>query len=178
MSGAMAQAPSAVVAPTTPARAQDEAAVRALFAELLAAWGRGDGRAYGELFVADAEYIAFDGSHTHGREAIATSHQQLFDTFLKGTRLVGEIVGIRFLAPDVALLHTTGGTVGRGKARTAPEKDSIQTLVAARQGEAWRFVAFHNTRVRPIGPGFAAIITWLFTDLLWKLIRRKHAVRA
>ena len=64
----------------------DETAVRGLFQRALDAWGRGDGSAYGALFTDDAEYVAFDGSRTVGRQAIAESHQRLFDTWLKGTR--------------------------------------------------------------------------------------------
>lgn len=156
----------------------DEAAVRVLFAELLAAWGRGDGRAYAACFTADADYVAFDGSHTRGREAIDASHQQLFDTWLKGTRLVGQVTGVRFLSPDVALLHATGGTVKRGRSTPAPGRDSIQTLVATREGGVWRFAAFQNSRVRLIGRNAATALAWLLSDILWGVLGRgKGAAR-
>src|SRR5687768_15119229 len=79
----------------------DTVAIRALFTELIAAWGRGDGQAYGALFTDEADYVAFDGSHTKGRHVIAESHQKLFETWLKGTRLTGQIESLRFLSPDV-----------------------------------------------------------------------------
>lgn len=153
----------------------DEAAIRDLFRRLLDAWGRGDGHAYGALFTEDADYVAFDGSHTKGRREIASSHQQLFDKFLKGTRLTGRITGVKFLNPDVALVHTLGSTVMRGKTKPSPERDSIQTLVATRSDGEWRFAAFHNTRVRPMGRNPATLMIWVFTDLLWKVLaaRRK-----
>lgn len=146
----------------------DEGAIRDLFRRLLDDWSRGDGDAYGSRFMEDADYVAFDGSRTTGRRAIAASHQQLFDKWLKGTRLTGRIGSVRFLGPDVALVHATGGTVMRGKSRPSPERDSIQTLVAVRHGDEWRFAAFHNSRVRPInrGPGF---LIWALTDKLWRL---------
>ena len=98
--------------------AADEQAVRDLFRRLLAAWGRGDGEAYGALFTEDADYVAFDGSNRRGTRAIATEHQQLFDTWLKGTRLVGQIDTLRFLGPDVALVHASGGTIFPGQKDT------------------------------------------------------------
>ena len=52
----------------------DEAAIRDLFRELLDDWGRGDGHAYGSRFTEDADYVAFDGSHTKGRQEISSSH--------------------------------------------------------------------------------------------------------
>ena len=112
--------------------------------------------------------MAFDGSLTKGQRAIAASHQQLFDKYLKGTRLTGRIESVRFLSPDTALVHAVGGTVMRGKTGPSPERDSIQTLVAVRRDGQWRFAAFHNSRVRPISGGFAAFLVWALTDRLWR----------
>lgn len=126
-------------------READTVAIRALFAELLAAWGRGDGQAYGALFTDEADYVAFDGSHTIGQRTIAESHQRLFDSWLKGTRLTGQIERLRFLGPNVALVHATGATLMPGKDR--PVRPSIQTFVAVKSDGAWRFTAFHNTRI-------------------------------
>ena len=155
----------------------DEAEIRALFRRLLDDWGRGDGEAYGSRFTEDADYVAFDGSHTKGREEISSSHQQLFDKFLKGTRLTGRILSVKFPSPDVALVHATGGTVMRGKTRPSRERDSVQTLVAVRRDGGWRFAAFHNTRVRPIGRGPATFLIWALTDLLWKVFARNRKVK-
>ncbi len=154
---------------TTTHRQADETQIRALFEELLADWGRGDGEAYGSRFTEDADYVAFDGTHTRGRREIAASHQQLFDKWLKGTRLTGRVLSIKFPGPDLALVHTTGGTVMPGKTKPSPERDSIQTLVAVREGDGWRFAAFHNSRVRPIGGGLAAVLIWAITDKLWRI---------
>ena len=46
----------------------EETAIRDLFRKLLDDWGRGDGYAYGSRFTEDADYVAFDGSRTKGRE--------------------------------------------------------------------------------------------------------------
>jgi len=146
----------------------DERAVRDLFRRLLDDWGRGDGGAYGSRFTEDADYVAFDGSHTRGRKAIAASHQELFDKYLEGSRLTGRIEGVKFLGPDTALVHATGNTLMRGKSRPAPERRSIQTLVAVRHEREWRFAAFHNSRVRPIS-GRGAFLIWALTDKLWRI---------
>jgi uncharacterized protein (TIGR02246 family) len=125
----------------------DEAAVRDLFDQLLDTWGRGDGQSYGSLFTDDADYVAFDGSNRRGAQAIGDEHQQLFDTWLKGTRLVGQIESVRFLTPAVALLHTTGGTIFPGQRDERGRRPSIQTLVAVKRDSTWKFTAFHNTRI-------------------------------
>ena len=153
---------------------EDERAIKDLFRRLLDDWGRGDGEAYGSRFTDDADYVAFDGSHTRGRSDIAASHQQLFDKYLKGTRLTGRIESVKLLGPDTALVHAVGGTVMRGKTRSSPERDSIQTLVAVRRDGEWRFAAFHNSRVRPISGG-GAFLVWAITDRLWRIFGRSSA---
>src|SRR5919107_3577779 len=148
---------------------QDEREIRELFGLLLDDWGRGDGKAYGSRFTEDADYVAFDGTHTRGRQEISASHQRLFDKFLRGTRLTGRILSIKFPGPDVALIHATGGTVMRGKRKPSPERDSIQTLVAVREGSEWRVAEYHNSRVRPKGKNAATFLLWAVTDKLWRI---------
>jgi len=152
----------------------DERAIRGLFEKLLEDWARGDGEAYGSRFTEDADYVAFDGTHTRGRAEISSSHQRLFDKFLRGSRLTGRIEGTRFLGPDVALVHATGGTIVRGKTEPSPERHSVQTLVAVRRGDEWRFASFHNARVRPIGSGARGFLLWAITDRLWRAFGPKQ----
>lgn len=130
-------------------RAADEAEVHQLFQRLIACWNCGDGHTYAALFTEDSDYVAFDGTHFRGRQANAQNHQKLFDTFLKGSTLEGQgIDRLRFLTPDVALLHTTGTVKLRWQSKPAPGRRSIQTLVVVREPEGWRFAAFHNTRIQ------------------------------
>ncbi|MFE3546756.1 SgcJ/EcaC family oxidoreductase [Nocardia sp. NPDC059177] len=123
----------------------DEQAVRALFAANTAAWAAGDARAFAATFTEDAEYVTWFGRHYTGRAAIEASHAALFSSFLKGTRLDGEITRLRLLTPDVAVLDGRGavlkGTRTRNRRNT---KDYV--YVAVRRANGWRFAAFHNTK--------------------------------
>ena len=148
----------------------DEAAVRDLYRQLMDGWNRGSGEAFAAVFTEDGDLVAFDGTRFKGRKEIAPFHQQLFDKWLKGSRLVGQVEDVRFLSPDVAVMHAVGGTVMPGKTEPSPERESIQTLVATRQGGEWRFAAFQNTRVRLMGNA-AAFLAWTLTDSLWKAFR-------
>jgi uncharacterized protein (TIGR02246 family) len=150
-------------------RVTDERAVRALHRRVLEAWGAGDGEAFAAPFRDDAVFIGFDGSVMRGREQIASAHQEVFDRWMKGTRLVEEGTEVRFVARDVAIVHTLGGTLMRGKSEPAPERESIQTLVAVRDAGGWSFASFQNTRIRPIGAGAVSALLWLVPDRLWRL---------
>ncbi len=149
----------------------DEAAVRSLFQQLIDGWNRGSGADFAAAFTEDGDLVAFDGTRFKGREEIGPFHQQLFDKWMKGTRLVGQVQDVRFLGPDVALVHAVGSTIMKGKHEPSPERDSIQTLVATRQDCEWRLAAFQNTRVRPIGRNAAAFLIWTLSDWLWKIFR-------
>lgn len=153
-------------------RPGDELEIRALHQRVLDAWGAGDGEAFAAPFSDDAVFVAFDGTVMRGREQIAAEHQELYDRWLKGSRLVAEQTAVRFVADDVALVVSTGGTVMRGKRKPAPERDSIQTLVAVRDDEACSFVSFQNTRIRPIGAGAISALLWLVPDKLWGMFLR------
>ena len=149
-------------------RAGDEGAVRELFRRLLEAWAAGDAERYGALFTEDADYVAFDGVNQKGRAAIVSGHRPLFEKWLHGSRLTGEVTGVRFLASDVALVHASGGTVLKGKKKPDATRRSIQSLVAVNGEDGWRFTSFHNTRVRGIG-SFQGVLLWKVTDTLWRL---------
>lgn len=83
------------------------------------------GEAYASVFAGDGDLIGFDGVRFRGHREIAPFHQRLFETHLKGTRLVGQVTDVRFLSSDVALMHAFGGTVMRGKSAPTPERDSM-----------------------------------------------------
>ena len=123
----------------------DEAAVRGLYEQLMKGWNRGSGAEFAAVFAEDGDLVAFDGTHFEGRQEIATFHQELFDKWLKGTRLVGRVKSVRFLGPNVALMHAVGSTVMRGKTEPSPERDSILKLMAVREGDQWRLAALGST---------------------------------
>lgn len=153
---------------------RDETILRQQFQALYDAWAAGDAQAYSALFAPDADYVAFDGVNQKGRAAIRAGHQPLFAKWLKGSRLTGQIDDLRFLAPTVALLHASGSILDRGRATPAPERASSQTLVAVKENGDWRFVAFHNTRIRPMGQTAGGTIAWLIFDRLWRWLGVKR----
>ena len=137
----------------------DEEAIYALLQSVVDGWNRGDGEAMAAAFDDDADYIVFNGMRLKGRQQIAAVHQQLFDTFLKGTRLDGGGRGespqggaVRFLTPEVALVLTQGGLRRPEQPESSPEQDSIQTFVVVKRDGKWSIALFQNTRIQPSQP--------------------------
>lgn len=151
----------------------DEAAIQQLFQAQTDAWAAGDAEAYAALFTEDADYIAFDGVNQKGHAAIIASHKPLFEKYLKGSRLTGQLVDLNFLAPNVAMGHAIGSIIDAGRSTPKPERLSSQTLIAIKENGKWRFRAFHNTRVRPIGNGLRGLIPWVVADMAWGLLGPK-----
>lgn len=154
--------------------ATDEAAVRHLYQQLMDGWNKGSGDAFAAVFAEDGVLVAFDGTAFTSRQEIVSFHQPLFDTWLKGTRLIGEVTRVQFLTADVAVMHAIGGTIIRGKSKPDQSRDSIQTLVAAQKDGEWKLAAFQNTRLRSMSSSFASVLLWNFTDWLWKFLLHEH----
>ncbi|MFC5751508.1 SgcJ/EcaC family oxidoreductase [Actinomadura rugatobispora] len=119
------------------------AEIAGLLSRLAEAWNAGDATAYAAVFTDDADYIAFDGTHTRGRAAIESSHRWLFDGPLKGSTMSAPgDTAAKPLADGPVLVIARGGTALAG----GPPRDSIVSFTAVGTPEGWRFASFQNTR--------------------------------
>jgi uncharacterized protein (TIGR02246 family) len=126
----------------------DERAIRGIPDAIVEAWNRGDGKALASVYAPDGILVAGDGTVTRGVERIAAYHDAQFADFLKGTTLAVEVVDVRLLGPDIALMQTTGGIMWKGQTAFAPGNKGIQTFVVVREDAEWRVKHFQNTRIR------------------------------
>jgi uncharacterized protein (TIGR02246 family) len=114
---------------------------------MIAAWNRGDSDAFAAPFTETADFIAFEGTHLHGRAEIAAFHRQLFATAVRGTKLEGGVRFVRLLAPDLAVVHAWARyTTLPGADRSVAGRDSMQLYVVARRDGVWFAEAMQNCR--------------------------------
>jgi uncharacterized protein (TIGR02246 family) len=115
-------------------------------------------------FTSDCDYVTFDGTELHG----LAENKSLHDTFargaLRGSVLTGKVRRVRFITPEVAVVHSTGNLQLRFHRHPKPSRDSVQTTVMRRTAEGWRIEAFQNTRIRRRGP-LARLAVWLANRL-------------
>lgn len=123
-------------------RAADEAAIRNNIKEMQAAWKSKNGARYAQVFAEDADFVVITGNYVKGRAEIARGHQQIFDTIFKETTITLNVKQIRFLRPDVAVVHVTGRREGPTKELT---KGAIVTMVMTKGEDGWKVAAFQNT---------------------------------
>ena len=133
-----------MVQPAQQSAADDEAAVRALYRQLLDGWNAHSGAAYAAPFAEDGLAIGFDGSEHRTRAEIAATIQQIFDHH-NTPRYVGKVRDVRFLGPDAAILLAISGLVPPGQDDINPNLNALHTVVAARNHDAWQIALFQNT---------------------------------
>jgi uncharacterized protein (TIGR02246 family) len=120
------------------------AGISDLYVALLDAWNRHDAAAYAALFTEDGYVVGFDGSEMNGPDEIERSLAGIFADHATG-RYVGKVKDERTVSDDVATLRAVAGLVPAGHADLNPDLNAIQSLVARREGTAWRIVLFQNT---------------------------------
>ena len=126
--------------------AVDETAIRETVKQLETGWNTKSGALFAKPFAEDADYVVINGMYIKGRPAIAAGHQHIFDTIYKQTNISLMVQQMRFLRPDVAVVHIKGHREGPTKEFAA---DAMLTLVMTKDKDGWTIAAFQNTQVTP-----------------------------
>jgi uncharacterized protein (TIGR02246 family) len=125
-------------------RAADEAAMRESVKQLETGWNTKSGALFAKPFAEDADYVVINGNYIKGRAVIESQHQRIFDTIYKDTNITLTVKQIRFLRPDVAVVHVEGRRGGPTKELT---QDAMLTLMMTKEKQGWVIAAFQNTAV-------------------------------
>ena len=125
----------------------NEATVRDIPVRMRDAWNKGSADDFAAPFDETADFIAFEGTHLKGRQAIVAFHKQIFETVVKGSRLVdAEVKSVRFLDPETAVMHATVKVVMPGETAPSPSRDSMQLFVVRKRHDLWKVEAMQNSR--------------------------------
>jgi len=133
-SGSMAQTPAG----------SDEAAVRAVVQQVQDGWNTHDAKSFSAPFAADADYVVINGMKAKGRDEIEKGHAGIFATIYKDSKNTGTVKSVRFIRPDVAVVHIEwnleyqmGGQARKGRA--------MNTMVMTKEAGKWSIAVFQNT---------------------------------
>src|SRR5574341_2523478 len=126
-----------------------EAAVSALYHQLLEAWNKRSADGFANLFVTDGGVVGFDGSQMHGRAEIASVLGSIFADHATGA-CYGKVRNIRLLSLDVALLQAVG-MIPAGQSDMNPTLNAVQTLVATRHAGSGTSLCFKPPQRRIMG---------------------------
>jgi len=127
---------------------KDEAMIRANVEQMVKGWNMKSGAEFAKPFAENSDYVVINGMHIKGRADNAKGHQQIFDTIYKDSSLVATVKQIRFLRPDVALVHGESNLTFKNNGKEQKGSGYI-TLVMTRENGKWEIAAFQNTAIQP-----------------------------
>jgi uncharacterized protein (TIGR02246 family) len=132
---------------------EDEAAIRALEAQLPEAWNKHYAKAFASLFTENGDCVNIVGWWWKGRGEI---EQKLTDAYVyvfKESTLTITNVDIRFLTRDVAVAHVRWTMNGAKTPNGIPvPQQGIMTHVLQKQNGQWLIAGFQNTLSVPEMP--------------------------
>lgn len=143
-----------------PPQAEDDRALRQLVARCEAAWNAGDARAWAQNTAEDVYLTSILGDRYHGRELLESVHRHILDTIYKDSKITLTIEAIRFVRPDVALVHlhqrlmsrlppAAAASVARQRLMTDDMHETLAraSLLVVKDAGTWQILSFQNTAI-------------------------------
>ena len=133
----------------------DTAAVRSIVENEIATWNKGDAVGYSRDFAASGTFTNIRGQFFTGYPGYLKQHQVIFEGIFKNSRLKQDIVSLKFVRPDVAIVETVTTVNGAAESPvgvTRDDKGRIRTRllqVVANEDGTWKIMTYHNVDVKP-----------------------------
>jgi uncharacterized protein (TIGR02246 family) len=105
-------------------------------------------------FTADADFVNVEGRWMKGVDEIRQGHRAESTTSLRDAKVELIELDIRFIRPDVAVVHQLHLMTGsrRPDGTLLPPHKQITTRILVKERGEWITTAFQNTRVGSKGP--------------------------
>ncbi|MEV0271231.1 MAG: SgcJ/EcaC family oxidoreductase [Hamadaea sp.] len=134
---------TATTTPAAPPSAQDQMAIAAVPAKLIAAWAAQDAAAFADLFTDDGTMM-LPGVYQKGKEAIQEYMAGEYAGRFAGTRVTGQPLEIKPLAGGAVALLTEGGVLAPGETQVSAERAIRASWILVKQGGDWKLAVYHN----------------------------------
>ena len=135
------------VAHAQPEARNDEEAITGIIAETTEAFSKHDAKTWAQYCTDDAQLVTVRGESMKGRAQIEQGLATIFKTRGRNVTLKTLHVSLRFIRPDVALVHVTNELSGllSPEGQTLSPHQELGIRVFVKDHGAWRITAFHNT---------------------------------
>jgi uncharacterized protein (TIGR02246 family) len=126
----------------------DEESVRRLPQAFCDAWAKHDGHELARIMADDVDFVTVATTYLHGRADFEKFHSRLLSGRFKDSSLAQLQTTVRFLRPDMAVIHWSWKIVGDrnmdGTSREQP-RYGMMTMVAEKRNGTWFVVVAQNT---------------------------------
>ena len=133
----------------------DEAAVRDVPRAFAAAWAKHDGQQLARIMSEDVDFVDVAGDWLRGRPDFALYHSRLLSVRFRDSTLTPLETSVRFLRPDMAVLHWSWRIEGDRNFDLSPRKPrfGVFTMIVEKKGGEWLVTLAQNTnRIPPPNP--------------------------
>ena len=123
----------------------DEQAIQKIISSMESNWVQKNGAGFATVFADQHDFIVWNGYYfpNQSRENNARAHQGLFDGPYRTYDIKLKIDKIRFIRPDLALVHVLGA--GYQKGTPVPENPGVlMSLIMEKKEGNWKIISFHN----------------------------------
>ncbi len=115
---------------------------------MVEAWNRADPPGFFADFADDAVFTEFEGTILRGREQMIAATQPVFDTVMKGSRLVGsEIPYAHLVQPGLGVIHHRAAIALPGEEEPPGARRIMQLFVVALREDRWQVTTLQNARL-------------------------------
>jgi uncharacterized protein (TIGR02246 family) len=145
-----------IVATALTCRAQttaDETAVRNIPQRFSQAWEKHDGHELAKIMAVDVDFVNVGADWLQGRANFETYHTRLLSGRFKNSTLTPLKIAVRFLQPNIAVLHWSWTVQGDKNEDGTPRQQryGLFTMIVEKQSGEWLVVVAQNTNQIP-GP--------------------------
>ncbi len=137
------------MSPTQTPASPETAQIAAITQHVADAWASQDAVAFAAVFTEDGSMVLPGDVHETSRAGIEAYMRRSFAGHYAGTRVTGQPLSIRLVAPDTVVMITRGGVLLAGESEVAPERQITATWVLVRDDGHWRLCAYHNSPSAP-----------------------------
>ena len=137
------------LAAQTPMSGNEEVAVRKVISDFADAWNRHDAKAMADLHTDDVNFVNIFGQWWKGRSEVEERLRRAHTTAFSRSRMLVNTEMVKFLAPNVALVH---GTMELQDAPPETMGRCHSSRVLAKENGRWLISSFQNTLIRTGDP--------------------------
>ena len=134
----------------TQEQANEETLIREQNAAVEAAWNKHDAAAMDQSFVEDCDFVNIFGEWISGHDNLVKIHTALFAGPFRESYRRFTVEKIRFIRPDVAIVHVRTRNTDRDGKLLEGDQGTIALLVMLKERGKWWVVTGQNTEVRPL----------------------------
>jgi uncharacterized protein (TIGR02246 family) len=129
----------------------DDAAVRKLPQDFCDAWAKHDGHELAKVMADDVDFVTVAAYWFHGRPDFEKYHSRLLSGRFKEAQITLLQVEVRFLQPDIAVVHWGWKIDGDKNFDGTPRQQrfGLMTMIAQKRRGIWQVVVAQNTNAMP-----------------------------